>query len=321
MSESAIIVYADGPDDLQRAIAAWIDAKASRSDSAGTVRVYRKMLADFAAHLALIGLRLDSADVARVADAAQAWARHSQKHSGSVARSTYNHRLAVLSSFYSFGVKRGHLAHNPIDRIERARVQEYAGARPLSPEDVQARLAAIDRSTLIGARDYALLLLALYTGRRASELAALTWCDIQWSEPVTVTWTRTKGGKVERDVLPPHVARALDEWVTMMRPHGGLVTDESPVWRAMSPHGTLTARRLSARSLTLLCERRIGTSRVHTLRHTFAHAMEQAGARVSEIQAALGHANISTTSRYLHAMRSEANPYADRLTRLYGLDA
>jgi len=46
----------------------------------------------------------------------------------------------------------------------------------------------------------------------------------------------------------------------------------------------------------------MATSRVHTLYHTFARAMQDAGANVGEIQARLGHASLATTGRYLAAL-------------------
>ena len=65
------------------------------------------------------------------------------------------------------------------------------------------------------------------------------------------------------------------------------------------------------------CQRRIGTHQVHTLRHTFAHQMEDRGAKVNEIQARLGHESLATTGRYLAKLRSEENPYGeDRATAL-----
>lgn len=60
---------------------------------------------------------------------------------------------------------------NPIARVDRRPVQGYAGATPLPYLEVKARLATIDRATLVGTRDYALLVVGLQTGRRLSKLA------------------------------------------------------------------------------------------------------------------------------------------------------
>jgi len=48
--------------------------------------------------------------------------------------------------------------------------------------------------------------------------------------------------------------------------------------------------------------------------------MERSGAPVSEIQARLGHESLATTGRYLAALKRAENPYADELSRLFGLD-
>jgi hypothetical protein len=74
-------------------------------------------------------------------------------------------RLAILSSFYTYAKKLKFLAENPIELLDREKVQEYASAQALDVEDVAIRLQGIDQSTLKGARDYAILSVLLYTGR------------------------------------------------------------------------------------------------------------------------------------------------------------
>ena len=63
---------------------------------------------------------------------------------------------------------------NPITLVERKPVQSYANAQALDPKEVEPRLAKINTNTLAGVRDYALLLTALVTGRRAAEIAYQT---------------------------------------------------------------------------------------------------------------------------------------------------
>lgn len=62
---------------------------------------------------------------------------------------------------------------NPIARVDRRPVQGHADATPLPYLEVKARLATIDRATLVGTRDYALLVVGLQTGRRLSKLAGM----------------------------------------------------------------------------------------------------------------------------------------------------
>jgi integrase len=64
---------------------------------------------------------------------------------------------------------------------------------------------------------------------------------------------------------------------------------------------------------------------VHALRHTFARAIKDAGAKVFEIQARLGHDSLATTGRYLAGrylatLHLANNPHAGRLVALFGLD-
>jgi site-specific recombinase XerD len=66
-------------------------------------------------------------------------------------------------------------------------------------------------------------------------------------------------------------------------------------------------------------QKRLGVFRVHTSRHTFADSMRRVGASPSEMQAALGHANLATTPRFLHALSVQSNPHAGNLALLYGL--
>jgi len=57
----------------------------------------------------------------------------------------------------------------------------------------------------------------------------------------------------------------------------------------------------------------------HALRAACAVAMERSGARVTEIQAQLGHTDLSTTSRYLSALKQAENPYAETILTLLGI--
>ena len=79
-------------------------------------------------------------------------------------------------------------------------------------------------------------------------------------------------------------------------------------------------RALGIQSIADICAKRLGTSKVHALRPTFARAMEDAGAKVSEIQARLGHDSLATAGRYLAALHRADTPHAERLVTLFGLD-
>ena len=317
MQDSSLVVATtDDTDHFARLIDVWIEAKAGRTGSIKTRRSYMGTLASFRATLLACGLDLDSSAPA-VALAAQSWAA-----AGETAPATFNQRLAIVSSFYSFVEKRGMLAmSNPIRLIDRRPVQPYAEAEALDLATLRLRLQGIDRSTVCGKRDFALLALFLQTGRRLSEVAALRWGDVQLhGERVTLSFRGTKGGKLLRDALPQATAAALLTW--LYDQHAGVPLSEwpadTPLWVSLSRNGT-AGRALSIRAIATICEDRLGVRKVHTLRHTFARAMERAGAKVSDIQSRLGHSSLATTGRYLAALRSAENEHAEALERMFGL--
>lgn len=306
---------------LDQVYTAWLDAKVKRSHSAKTERAYQDTLNGFRATLQAAGLDLDG-DPRAVALAAQAWAGHSDEHGQLPAPATYNQRLAILSSFYRYGRSSGLLMiENPIERVERRPVQTYAGARPLDRAEIRRRLAAIDRSTIYGQRDHALLMVGLVTFRRASELASLRWCDVHLAgEILTLTFRHCKGGKVMRDALPTAVGQELLAYLYEVygRNLGDLAPD-APIWVSCSRNGT-AGQAISAQAIADICLKHLGVSKVHSLRHTGARAMEDAGAKVSEIQARLGHSSLATTGKYLAALRAAENPYGDTLAAMFGSD-
>jgi integrase len=298
----------------------WLAAMAARSHSRHTASSYRDAFARFRSALAADGVHLDG-EPARVAGVAQRWADHDWRSGAPTSAATCNQRLAILSSFYRFAIRRGYFTGpNPIERVERKHVRDYVGARALSPEEVRTRLTAIDRSTLRGQRDHALLAIALYTGRRAAELAGLRWGDVERDgERLVLTFRRTKGGEPLRDALPPELGAILLTYLGEAYPVGIATLDSTtPLWMHLGPRSPGQA--LGYQGVAGICGRHLGTTRVHTTRHTFARALEQAGAPLSEIQRRLGHANVATTSRYLTALRSAENPYGQTLTSLLGLD-
>lgn len=307
----------------------WLDAKFHRSGSEKTKHAYKDTLFQFRAALQHQGLDLDSKDdesLVQIALMAQAFSSFSAKSDKQVKPATINQRLAILSSFYAYAIMQGILTVNPIDRVERSRVQAYAAVSALAPEQTTAALASIERSSDRGKRDYALLAVLLSTGRRLSEVADLTLSNIQWhAGKATLTFEHCKGGKVMRDTLSPATSHALAEWITAF--YDQLVntsSDNRPVWVVLKDAGSKrgSVRKgewLGEQSIADICKKHLGTSKVHTTRHTWAHEMEKAGAKVSTIQGRLGHESLATTGRYLAALSSAENEYADTISANIGI--
>ncbi len=320
---------ADRAAGLEVAILGWLDAKRGRSGSERTWRTYADTLIAFRRALSLEGLDLDGLPTP-VALVAQAWAGKNEDNT-TPAPTTYNQRLACVSSFYRYAHKQGILEHNPIERVERRRVQAYAGSKAMTSDHVKQALASIDRNTSAGARDYALLMVYLQTGRRLSEVAALELGDLEeqgsggggvgggGGGKLRITFRRCKGGKVLYDTLTPPISAALRAYLHIIYgPNLMAVRADAAVWVSLAERNGTRGGRLSKVSISRICKARLGTSRVHALRHTMAQVMEQKRAPVSLIQQRLGHSSLATTGIYLAALRQDDNPYADELGEAFG---
>jgi integrase len=156
------------------------------------------------------------------------------------------------------------------------------------------------------------------TGRRVSELAALNIGDIApMGDTYMVTWQHVKGNKRLRDTLEPFVARILTDYLQgEYGPNWRSMPSDTAVWVSLSTHGM--GERLSIWGIAGVYKRRLGISKVHTSRYTFASLMEQLGASLPEIQRRLGHQNSNTTDRYLKKAASPENKHGKGLGKLIG---
>ena len=171
----------------------------------------------------------------------------------------------------------------------------------LTPKEVQTLLDAPNRSTWAGRRDHALLLTAVQTGLRISELLGLTRAETQLG---TGAHIRTVGkGRRERVVpLTKQTVAVLRAWLreTADQPgsplfpsrDGGTLTRDA-IERRLAQHVN-TAQHAS----TALRSKRVT---MHTLRHTAAMNLLTAGVDTSTIALWLGHEQERTTHIYVHA--------------------
>jgi site-specific recombinase XerD len=192
---------------IEQTITAWLHAKSARSQSAETFRSYEATILQFRNMLLASGLDLDG-EPTGVEIVASGFAALANAKSGSPpSAATSNKRLAVVSSYYKFVIKKRYLPgvnENPIERVEKRPTGDYDSARALAPEFIKERLAAIDCSTVEGARDYCLLLTALTTGRRVAEIAGLRYGDltcVPGGKRIELHFKRVKGGRTKDDQL------------------------------------------------------------------------------------------------------------------------
>jgi integrase/recombinase XerD len=216
---------------------------------------------------------------------------------------TRNARLAAIHSMFRYAALR-HPEHAaliarviavPTKRFDRA-IVIY-----LTPEEVDALLAAPDRKRWIGRRDHALLTVAIQTGLRVTELTSLRCHDVQLGTGAHVEVVG-KGRKQRATPLTSQTVAVLREW---LKERAG--QPEEPVFP------TSRGRALSRDAIALLLTKHASTAShdcptlknkkvsPHTLRHTAAMNLLHAGVDSTVIALWLGHESVEATQIYLHA--------------------
>lgn len=304
---------------LDTCILAWVDEKRGKSGSQKTATAYHSTLAQFRRLLQDQQRDLD-ADPGLVAPLAQGWAaQYDSTRRAEVAPTTYNQRLAILSSFYAYAIRNDVLPYNPIERVKRRDVRQKNAATQIPTATVKHGLAAIDRSTLEGMRNYALLAVALETGKRVSELAGVRYGNLaRQGNKSTIVFDRCKGNKSMTNVLPVNTTKVLYDYLyAAYGPALGTLAPDAPVWISFSDRNQGEA--ISARTIERICEKHLGTSKAHATRHTWAVTKHKMGATLAEIGRGLGHSNLNVTSVYLEELLSNENPYEAGLEDVFGV--
>ena len=175
----------------------------------------------------------------------------------------------------------------------------------ISQASAGALLASADRRRPAGRRDYAVLVMLLRLGLRASEATALTLEDIDWrAGEITV---HGKGRRDERLPLPADVGQAIAAYL----PRGRPVTGRREVFlRTVAPAGPLTRGGISY--IVRRACRRAGIPPIgaHRLRHTAACEMAEAGVPLTEIGQVLRHKSLASTANYARVSVTELRKLA-----------
>ena len=164
----------------------------------------------------------------------------------------------------------------------------------LEPGQLRRLLAACDRRTATGRRDYAIMLLLARLGLRAGEVAHLGLGDIDWRHgEVAIVG---KGNRAERLPLPADVGAAIAAYLRRGRP--GTAEGRSVFVRVHAPHRALTAGGVTM--VVFGAAQRAGLPKMHAhrLRHTAATAMLRAGSSLPEVGQVLRHRSPLTTAIY-----------------------
>jgi integrase/recombinase XerD len=216
---------------------------------------------------------------------------------------TRNLRLAAIRSFFRFVALEVPEQSGMIQRV--LAIPNKRCLRPLigflTRAEVEALLGAVDCKNWLGRRDYALLLVAMQTGLRLSELTGLCREDVTLGPGAHIQCVG-KGRKQRCTPISKTTRRVLEAWMKEPWPFAG---------KFLFP--SLSGGRLSADAVQDLVNKHVAAARVkcsslvkkrvtpHLLRHTAAMELLQAGIDRALIALWLGHESVETTQIYLDA--------------------
>lgn len=217
--------------------------------------------------------------------------------------------LSCLRSFLRFAYLDGHTAVALWRAVPPAATWSASSLpRWVPAEQVGAMLAACDRRSAAGRRDFAILVLLSRLGLRAGEVAAMRLSDIDWRAGEMVV--HGKGRRDERLPLPHDAGEAVADYLQHGRPR---TADRSVFVRLRAPLRGLTPQGVS--SVAYLASERAGLGLVgaHRLRHTAATGMLRAGASLAEVGQVLRQRSPGVTAIYAkvdhRSLRALARPW------------
>ena len=217
--------------------------------------------------------------------------------------------VAALRSFLRFCSMEGLIAADL-----SAAALPVTGRRPsslprgISSRDANALLNSCDRGENVGRRDYAMIVMLLRLGLRATEVATLKLDDLDWRAAEVVV--HGKGRRDGRLPLPVDVGEAIAAWLQHGRPK---TTSREVFLSVQAP--IMALGRCGVGSIVRSACVRAGVPQVgpHRRRHTMATEMVNSGVPLAEISQVLRHRSLSSTAIYarvdLEGLRRIARPW------------
>lgn len=302
----------------------WLSAVAGLSCQGSTLAQYRHRLdTRLSPHLGALPLTAITRDRVKALIAHEFKSGRLRKGRTAISPRTVRAFMNTLVAILNSAVEDGLIPSNPASRLGKVIRQDQTQVEEIevfTPEELATLLevAASDWP------DYHAFLLCLArTGMRMGEGMALRWEDIEWRARVILirrttrrgSTSVTKNGKARRVDMSPQLASALQGWQTLQEAEAAVAGQDPSPWvfpalRA-SRHTETTTRRVWRR---ILKRAQLRYRKLHTLRHTFASLLIQAGEPVTYVQIQLGHHSAAfTLTVYGHFIPRAHHRGVDRL--------
>jgi len=268
-----------------------------RNVSPNTVAAYRDDLESFTSFLCndYFTMGRDQLDLASVDHlTVRSYLAHLSRRK--LSRASAARHLSALRSFFKYLVREGIVEANPARSVATPKKEKRLPA-VLQTSDVALLIEQPDTSLTLGLRDVAWLELLYASGLRIGELVGIDLDDLELSAKLVKV--HGKGSKERIVPFGSKAQAALRAWLAV---RGELAHDVEEQAVFVNHRG----KRITTRSVRRLFDGylrqaslRAGIS-PHTLRHSFATHLLNAGADLRSIQELLGHSSLSTTQKYTH---------------------
>jgi integrase/recombinase XerC len=268
-----------------------------RNVSPNTISAYRDDLESFTGFLCndYFTMGRDQVELARVDHlTVRSYLAHLSRRK--LARASVARHLSALRSFFKYLVREGVVEMNPARTVATPKREKHLPT-VMQPSDVALLLEQPDRSVPLGLRDAAFLELLYASGLRIGELVGIDIDDLELR--ARLVKVHGKGSKERIVPFGTKAESALRAWMAVR-------TDLVPDVEEQAVFVNYRGRRITTRSVRRLFDGylkqaalRAGIS-PHTMRHSFATHLLNAGADLRGIQELLGHASLSTTQKYTH---------------------
>lgn len=276
---------------------------AEKGYSVNTCRAYRNDLDEFAAYLAGDRQQVsgydETADDLRMETITPIIIRgylgylHQKNKKSTIAR-----KLSGLRTFFKYLVKYGFIEGNPTDLILTPKQDKTIPAY-LPVDEMFFLLDSIQTDSLLDTRNRAIFESLYSTGVRVSELAGLDTADVD----ISAALIRVMGKGARERIVPigKKALLAIETYRKILLRQTGISGDQNGPLFLNYRQGRLTPRSIGRILQKLVSDCGLYTpASPHTLRHTFATHMLDAGADLRVVQELLGHKSLSTTQKYTH---------------------
>lgn len=291
---------------LSDTINLFVITKETEGRSPKTTTWYRDLLTRFSDYLGNPRLAQVSIDDARrfiayLQAKETRWEDHpiSKPVAGKLSTSTIHAYIRALKAFSNWAAEEGFVKFPPFTRLKKPRLPETM-IEVLSDDEVKRLLEAINPNCILGARLYAMVLLLLDTGIRASELTTLTLDNTSLDE--CCIKVNGKGNKERIVPFGVTTKKALLRYIHTFRPEPN---DGVKVLFLNEDGDRLTSTGLAQAIKRLGIKAGIPRLHPHLLRHSFAVKFLMAGGDIMSLKRMLGHTSLSVTQVYLKLADSD----------------